>query len=58
MNGVIFRLDKKTAEWLAQFDLTEQERSLVVKKIWEMTFSESERIHIIETIQKNTIKVA
>ena len=58
MENCIFRLSKETAERLAQFDLTEQERSLVVKKIWEMTFSESERIHIIETIQRNTIKVA
>ena len=37
MENCIFRLSKETAAWLAQQDLTEAERRLVVKRIWEIT---------------------
>ena len=37
MENCIFRISRETAEWLTQLDLTESERRLVVKKIWEMT---------------------
>ena len=42
MENCIFRLSKETAEWLAQFDLSESERRLVVKKIWEITNARNE----------------
>ena len=37
IEGTIFRISQETADWLAQSGLTEQEKSLVVKKMWEIT---------------------
>ena len=42
IEGTIFRISKETADWLAQSGLTEQEKSLVVKKIWEITNARKE----------------
>ena len=58
MENCIFRLSKETAEWLAQQDLTETERRLVVKKIWEKTLTEYGRRQVVEKIMSNTKEIA